>query len=224
MPRALLQVAACIALLGDVGVARADALEDSLASPEPLRLLASTQDAKLVPGFRSPGMHLGGGAQRGWLIGLDFGPQWSVPQPALDPQVGLAIGAHAGFAFGNGLALLSRFDALGSPALLLPTPRQNLLTGGARYAFPGLPIEPFIEAQFGLAWYEGEGLVAPGLLGDSVTVAGGPALGALVPFGPVFALSLSARDWVSFLHGETVHAFTAELGLEFTLASGGNSR
>ena len=225
MRKATLLPALTLVFLATSTRAGAEALTSSdLDVASPIHLLSSQAEGRLMPGFRSAGAHLGAGPQRGWLLGLDAGPQVSTPQPALDPQVALALGVHAGFAFGNGLAMIARYDALGSPALLLPSPSEILLTGGVRYAFAGFPIEPFAEAQFGIAWFEGGALERPGLLGDSATVCGGPALGVLLPFGPSFAISLAGRDWLSFLQGATRQSVAVELGLEFTFASGGAAR
>ena len=194
------------------------ATPDSMAL-DPLDLVTPLADGRLLPGFRPPGLHPGAGVQRGLVLGMDLGPELATPQAQAETIFDLTLGAYAGYAFGNGLALLGHFDVLGTHLLLVPAPQEDLLTFGVRYAFPAFVVEPFAEAQAGLGFLQGNN-ARSGLLGDSLTLCGGPAVGLLFPLGPFFAISLSARDWLSFFEGATSQTFAIELGFEFTLASG----
>jgi hypothetical protein len=128
-----------------------------------LPALPGWAEGRLVPGFQPPGFHLGGGVQRGLVLGIDVGPMLTSPQPQSDTVFDLTLGVHAGYSFGNGLALLGHVDILGTHPLLLPAAQENLLTFGVRYALPAFVIEPFAEGEVGLAWVGGDN-VEPGLL------------------------------------------------------------
>jgi hypothetical protein len=208
-----------LALLGASLSARAEAsVPNSAVGTAAAPILPGWVEGRLLPGFQSPGFHSGGGIPQGLVLGMDLGPEFATPQAQSETVLDLTLGAHAGYAFGNGVSLLGHFDVLGTHLLLVPAPQENLFTFGVRYALPAFVLEPFAEAQLGVAFVNG-GAIEPGLLGTGLTVVGGPALGLLIPLGPIFAVSLSARDWLTFFEGYTTQTFAVEIGFEFTLGS-----
>jgi hypothetical protein len=180
--------------------------------------LARLSEGKLLPGYQLAGHRFVGGLSAGWLIGLDVGADFPLAEASEGFQPDLALGIRTGYAAGNGLAVLGRFDLLGTHPLLVPATRLSLLSVGLRYEFPNLPVMPFVEGDFGLAFLASDSGADLGLLGSDLTVSGGPALGVAVPLGPYFAVTLTGRDWFTFFRSTNTQTLAVQLGFEVTLS------